>query len=463
MPCCGFGLRSRGRLRLVSGGRYRFTGWTDGGEREHEIEAPARGGSLTFHVQRGFQLDTHTNSGEIVVSPESAASFYPSGSQVQLTTVPEAGRHFVGWEHDLSGTATTQSVIMDRDRRVSAKFSGVEPTLVRDGEHLQTDSLTGRHFVRVPDGTSQVAVRFESSAPTWDAEFSVYSGFRSDEFGSTRLSESDTITITREALSRTRDRARGNPSGQSHHLRIQQRDNGSPRSSGGLLVSIQRDWIAGFWPRAFTMISSVGWSRPDRQTMRITPAREGLPHVRYRIVSDQHWLEVFPSEWTSAQGEVEIAVTANGAALAAEAYRGKLKILTVNHGDSPMGGTPTGIEIPVHFVVKPSDGAEGPTVDESSKLSGGDDHGDTRGAGTPRAGRRRGLVPVPDDRCADMGHGVHGFWRGHGRGAADCRRGHGVGRRFRYRRELPGRGERSSGRALPAGERIRPSGLCAAA
>ena len=367
---------------LGSGGRYRFTGWSDGGEREHEIEAPARGGSLTFHVQREFELDTHTNSGEIVVSPESEDGFYPSGSQVQLTAVPEAGRHFVGWEHDLSGTATTQSVIMDRDRRVSAKFSRVEPILLRDGEYLQTDSLTGRHFVRVPDGTSQVAVRFESSAPTWDAEFSVYSGFRSDELGSTRLSESDTITITREALSRTRDRARGNPSGHSHHLRIQQRDNGSLGLSGRLLVSIQRDWIAGFWPRAFTMVSSVGWSRPVRQTMRITPVREGLPHVRYRIVSDQHWLEAFPSEWTSAQGEVEIAVTANGAALAAEAYRGRLKILTVNHGDSPTGGTPTGIEIPVHFVVKPSDGAEGPTVDESSKLSGGDDHGDTRGAAT---------------------------------------------------------------------------------
>ena len=116
--------------------------------------------------------------------------------------------------------------------------------------------------------------------------------------------------------------------------------------------------------------------------MRITPVRGGLPHVRYRIVSDQHWLEVFPPEWTSSQGEVEIAVTANGAALAAEAYRGKLKILTVNHGDSPTGGTPTGIEIPVHFVVKPSDGADRPTVDDSSGLSGGDDHGDTRGAAT---------------------------------------------------------------------------------
>ena len=154
MPYCGFGLRSRGRLSLVSGGRYRFTGWSDGGEREHEIEAPARGGSLTFHVQREFQLDAHTNSGEIVVLPESEDGFYTSGSQVQVTAIPEAGRHFVGWEHDLLGTATTQYVIMDRDRRVSAKFSSVEPILVRDGEHLQTDSLTGRHLVRVLDGTS---------------------------------------------------------------------------------------------------------------------------------------------------------------------------------------------------------------------------------------------------------------------------------------------------------------------
>ena len=158
-------------------------------------------------------------------------------------------------------------------------------------------------------------------------------------------------------------------------------------------MSTRRDSIARFWPRAFTMVSSIGWSRPVRQTMRITPVRGGLPHVRYRIVPDQHWLEAFPSEWTSTRGEVEIAVTENGAALAAEAYQGKLKILTVNHSDSPTEGTPTGLEIPVHFVAKPSDGAEEPTVDDSSGLSGGDDHGNTRGVARGR------LERVGDEDC----------------------------------------------------------------
>ena len=360
-------------------GRYRFTGWSDGGERAHEIEAPEEGGSLTFQVQREFELTTHTNSGEIVVSPESEDGYYPAGSQVQLTAVPQAGRHFLGWEHDVSGTETTQFVIMDRNRRASAKFTRDEPILVQFGEPLQVDSLSSRHYFRVPDGASQVAVRFESPAPPRNAEFFVTPAFAPspDELDSTRLSESDTITINRQALSRMWDNARSVWG--SHHLRIQQRHG---VGSGKLHVSIQRDWIARVWPRAFTMVSRVGWSRPVQQTMRIAPVEGAPPEVRYRIVSDQHWLEAVPPEWTGAEGEVEIAVTANGAALAAEAHAGELKILTVRDGDPPTGGTPTGIEIPVHFVVLPADGSEVPPEDESSGLAGGDDHGDTPGAAT---------------------------------------------------------------------------------
>ena len=374
---------------LSGGGRYRFAGWSDGREREHEIEAPASGGSLTFQMQREFGLEAHAVNGEIVVSPESEDGFYPAGSQVQLTAIPEAGQHFLGWEYDVSGTETTQFVIMDRDRRARAMFTRAEPILVPFGEPIQTDSLDGRHYVRVPDGTSQVAVRFESSAPPGDTAFSVSvhvpyiestrtsrTPDENDKLGSTRLSESDTITINREALSRMWNNAR---LGRSHHLRIQQR-HGVGR--GKLHVSIQRDWIAHVWPRAFTMVSRVGWSRPVRQTMRIAPVEGVPPQVRYRIVSDQHWLEAAPPEWTGVEGAVEIDVTANGAALAAEAHAGKLKILTVRDGDPPTGGTPTGIEIPVHFVVVAADGGEEPPGDESSSLAGGDDHGDHRGAAT---------------------------------------------------------------------------------
>ena len=360
-------------------GRYRFIGWSDSGEREHEIEVPAEGGSLTFHMQREFQLTTHTNNGEIIVSPASEDGFYPVGSQVQLTAMPAAGYHFLGWEHEVSGTETTQFVIMDRDRRASAKFARAEPILVQSGEPLQVDSLRGSHFVRVPDGTSQVAIRFDSSAPPRNAEFYV-SAFSGSELGSTRLRESDTITLTREVLSRLRDRARALPRYGSHHLRIRPRGPGV--GSGQLHVSIQRDWIADIWPRAFTMVAPAGWPRPVRQTMRIAPVEGELPPVRYRIVSDQPWLEAVPAEWTSAEGEVEIAVTAHGAALTAEAYGGKLKILAVRAGDPPTGGTPTGLEIPVHFVVMPAEGTEEPPGDGSGSLGDGDDHGDRRGAAT---------------------------------------------------------------------------------
>ena len=389
---------------LMQQGRV-FGRWSDGGGRKRTVEAGpdstwfeasfidknrgaggvprgAGTGASSLETPDGvFALATVTNSGEIVVSPESEDGFYPAGAQVQLTAVPQAGLHFLGWEYDVSGTETTQFVIMDRNRFASAKFTPEEPILVQFGEPLQVDSLNGRHYVRVPDGASQVAVRFESSAPLRDAEFyvAIRSRRRFITLGSTRLRESDTITITRDALSRMRVNAGLLPRWLGHHLRIQQRGG---VGSGTLHVSIQRDWIAHVWPRAFTLVSQVGWSRPVRQPMRIAPVEGVLPQVRYRIVSDRHWLEAVPPEWTSADGEVEIAVTANGAALAAEAYSGKLKILTVRDGDPPTGGTPTGIEIPVHFVVMPTDGNEEPPGDESSGLAGGDDHGDTRAAAT---------------------------------------------------------------------------------
>ena len=383
---------------LRSGGRYRFIGWSiDGGEPEERvanrwINVPEGSESLTFHVQQEFSLYTIADGGRIVASPESADGYYPAGSLVQLTAVPYSsgeedlrGWELLGWEHDLSGTEQTQYITMDRDRIVGAQFysdRAPEPVMVQIGEPLQVNSLDGRHFVRLPPGTSGVTVRFESPvespATMRDAEFSV-TDWTDNILKSIYVGKGDTITINRGSLFLTR-LTRNLTYTYSPLIQIRKLDN--PEWSGTLHVSIQRDAIGGFWPQAFTFISPDGWSQPMRQTLRIGPAQGEIPHVRYRIVSDQPWLEAFPREWTSAQGDVEIAVSANPAALASEAYGGTLKILTVSDGDPPTGGTPTGIEIPVHFVVKPADDAEEPPGDESSGVTGGDDHGDTRGAAT---------------------------------------------------------------------------------
>ena len=341
-------------------GRYRFGGWSDGGGFQHrKIEVPAGGGSLTFDALREFELvwgwgrPTREKPSEVVVSPDSADGFYPAGTQVQLTAVPKGGDWFLGWEHDLTGTETTRSVIMDRNRRVMARFSSFEHALVPVGESSPQAGrpVVGPYMVRVPDDTSEVTVRFVSPAAVPNAEWEAT--FDGGEY----FYGSDTITVTPEVLERQWTNALLDPGHWSQHLRIWQRDGGDGGSAwdGKLHVSIQRDWIDRVWPQAFTLVSQAGWPRPLRQLLRVVPVEGEVPHVRYRIVSDSHWLEAFPSEWTGGQGEAEIAVTANAAALGPEAYGGKLTILIDRDGDAAEGWTPTGIEIPVHFVVAPAD------------------------------------------------------------------------------------------------------------
>ncbi len=55
--------------------------------------------------------------------------FFPAGSQVQLTAVPDQGREFVAWEQACSGSNPVCSVRLDEARSVRARFQRPGPTL----------------------------------------------------------------------------------------------------------------------------------------------------------------------------------------------------------------------------------------------------------------------------------------------------------------------------------------------
>ncbi|GAI66945.1 unnamed protein product [marine sediment metagenome] len=64
--------------------------------------------------------------GNGTVTPGSAD--YEAGSTVTLTAVPDAGATFDHWEGDATGTSPTIDILMDRDKEVTAVFTGGEPT-----------------------------------------------------------------------------------------------------------------------------------------------------------------------------------------------------------------------------------------------------------------------------------------------------------------------------------------------
>ncbi len=78
------------------------------------------------------------NSGTITPSPAKPASGkYDSATVVKLTAVPEAGWAFDGWDGDASGTKDTVSVVMNKDKSVTAKFKQ-SPTGIARGAAAAT-------------------------------------------------------------------------------------------------------------------------------------------------------------------------------------------------------------------------------------------------------------------------------------------------------------------------------------
>jgi hypothetical protein len=57
-----------------------------------------------------------------MVSLEPAGGFYLSNTVVTLTALPEAGWEFLNWTGDASGTSSNLSLVMDRDKLVTAQF-----------------------------------------------------------------------------------------------------------------------------------------------------------------------------------------------------------------------------------------------------------------------------------------------------------------------------------------------------
>jgi len=152
---------------LISGGagtQYVFQSWSDGGEREHSITVSSID-TITANFATQFYLTTSVTGGDSI-TPAPPGAWYDSASVVTVTAW-SIGRIFAGFSGDLSGTASSQQLIMDSPKSVSASFTDpiTAPTLTSpyNGSKVSSTSQTvswssvssaGQYFLQVAEDST---------------------------------------------------------------------------------------------------------------------------------------------------------------------------------------------------------------------------------------------------------------------------------------------------------------------
>ena len=87
--------------------------------------------------------------------------YYPRGSSVILTAVPDPGWEFLYWSGNLGGTQNPDTLLMNGDKTVNAYFSA---TGVEEG---YLTSTAGNHFSITPNPSSgTVSLRYQTASPS---------------------------------------------------------------------------------------------------------------------------------------------------------------------------------------------------------------------------------------------------------------------------------------------------------
>ncbi len=116
------------QISLGTGARLDLTGWSDGGASTHTITVSQNYATITAGYSTMYQLSaasTPSNGSSFKYSPSSSDSYYPQGTQVALTAVPNPGFKFGHWTGDLSGSYPSGTVTLAGPEGVMANMISV--------------------------------------------------------------------------------------------------------------------------------------------------------------------------------------------------------------------------------------------------------------------------------------------------------------------------------------------------
>jgi hypothetical protein len=347
-------------IPVHTGFRYRFKGWSDGGERAHTADVPVTGGSLRLDLVREYLITgrpfgrREDRDAALQITPESEDGYYEEGTRVTMTAVPTADRHFAGWVGAVSGSELVQTVEADAPKGLWPVFTESQPVVPGTSiditlpatDQLELHNRSDGYNVLVPSDASELTVTFRSNTP--GAEVDLYMSLAREvadrqgedgeiatilaDFESKTAGSGESITVKRSSVPPLMN--------EIYFISLAVHPTQS-RIQGTLSVEIQRSGVTGASPTALTFIST-NTSDPSPQTIRLSHAVTGS--VRYRIDSSLASVTASPQEWTQADSEMtDISVTVNSAGQEVGSHKGTLTVVRVGESET----LPTGIEIPI--------------------------------------------------------------------------------------------------------------------
>jgi M6 family metalloprotease-like protein len=129
--------------------RWRFTAWSDGQPRVHDVVGSAAGDTLIATLARDFRIAVAVQgSGTVTPTPaiDLAGTLLPEGTPVTLAAAPDSGYVFAGWSGDTAASAPSLLLALGRPYALGARFdsllaivsSAARPNAVMGADHADT-------------------------------------------------------------------------------------------------------------------------------------------------------------------------------------------------------------------------------------------------------------------------------------------------------------------------------------